>query len=166
MNKAIIFSILTLAILGLFLSQEAQAGNGVTPPLCPLGTTLTLSTLNGVPLCAVEASCPPNTTPDILGICQPGEVTPSCPPNTNLDSGICTALSTCPSGTTLNTNSLLCELTGPPIVTPVIGGTIIPIDMTILFITGAMTNAFWMVPTIGGIAGSAIALFKVTRKSA
>jgi hypothetical protein len=28
-----------------------------------------------------------------------------------------------------------------------------------------MTNAFWMMPTIGGIAVAAIALFKVKRKS-
>jgi len=46
----------------------------------------------------------------------------------------------------------------------VVGGEILPIDMTTLFVAGAMTNAVWMVPTLGGIAGAAIALFKVKRK--
>ena len=151
--------------MGLFLSQEAQAGNAVTPPLCPPGTTLTGSTtIDGVPLCAVDG-CPAGTTYFDNGLCQPAGVAPSCPLGTTPDADICTVPSTCPPGTTLNLNSLLCELTGPPIVTPVIGGTIIPIHMTTLFITGAMTNAFWMVPTIGGIAGTAITLFKVKRKS-
>ena len=45
-----------------------------------------------------------------------------------------------------------------------VGGEILPIDMTSLFVAGAMTNAVWMVPTLGGIAGAAIALFKVKRK--
>jgi hypothetical protein len=45
-----------------------------------------------------------------------------------------------------------------------VGGVILPVDMTALFITGTLTNAFWMVPTLGGIAGAAIALFKVRRK--
>jgi hypothetical protein len=46
-----------------------------------------------------------------------------------------------------------------------VGGTIMPIDMTSLFVAGAMTNTFWVLPTLGGIAGAAIALFKVKRKS-
>jgi len=46
----------------------------------------------------------------------------------------------------------------------VVGGEILPIDMTTLFVAGAMTNAVWMVPTLGGIAGATIALFKVKRK--
>ena len=45
-----------------------------------------------------------------------------------------------------------------------VGGIILPIDMTALFVAGAMTNSFWIVPTIGGIAGAAFALFKVKRK--
>jgi hypothetical protein len=59
-----------------------------------------------------------------------------------------------------------CE-TQPPSPTPdgAIGGAIMPIDMTSLFVAGAMTNAFWMMPTIGGITGSAIVIFKIKRKS-
>jgi len=53
----------------------------------------------------------------------------------------------------------------PPPTPRVVGGAIMPIDMTSLFVVGAMTNAFWMMPTIGGIAVAAIALFKVKRKS-
>ncbi len=45
-----------------------------------------------------------------------------------------------------------------------VGGIIIPVDMTSLFVAGAMTNAFWVLPTLGGITGAAIALFKVKRK--
>jgi hypothetical protein len=37
--------------------------------------------------------------------------------------------------------------------------------MTSLFVAGAMTNAFWMIPALGGISVAAIALFKVKRKS-
>ena len=51
----------------------------------------------------------------------------------------------------------------PPPTVPV-GGEILPIDMTALFITGAMTNAFWVLPTLGGIAGAAMVLFKIKRK--
>src|SRR5438309_1874700 len=46
-----------------------------------------------------------------------------------------------------------------------VGGIIEPIDMTSLFIAGIFTNAFWMVPTLGGIAGAAMVLFMVKRKS-
>jgi hypothetical protein len=46
--------------------------------------------------------------------------------------------------------------------TPV-GGAIMPSDMAALFVAGSMTNAFWMIPTLGGIAGAAF-LFKVRRK--
>ena len=45
-----------------------------------------------------------------------------------------------------------------------VGGEILPIDMTSLFVAGAMTNAFWVVPTLGGIAGAVITLLKVKRK--
>ncbi|TLX75435.1 MAG: hypothetical protein E6L05_02355 [Thaumarchaeota archaeon] len=45
-----------------------------------------------------------------------------------------------------------------------VGGIIEPIDMTSLFIAGIFTNAFWMVPTLGGIAGAIVALFNVKRK--
>ena len=51
----------------------------------------------------------------------------------------------------------------PPPTNPV-GGEILPIDMTALFVAGAMTNAFWMIPTLGVIAGTALALFKIKRK--
>jgi len=46
-----------------------------------------------------------------------------------------------------------------------VGGIIEPIDMTALFVAGAMTNAFWVLPTFGGIAGVAMVLFKVKRKN-
>ena len=45
-----------------------------------------------------------------------------------------------------------------------VGGQIIPIDMTALFVVGIMTSAFWMIPTAGGIAGAALVLYKVKRK--
>jgi len=45
-----------------------------------------------------------------------------------------------------------------------VGGEIIPVDMTALFVAGAMTNAFWMIPTLGGIAGAAMVLFKIKRR--
>ena len=45
-----------------------------------------------------------------------------------------------------------------------VGGKILPIDMTSLFVAGISTNAFWMMPTLGGIAGAAMVLFKVKRK--
>ena len=45
-----------------------------------------------------------------------------------------------------------------------VGGTIIPIDMTALFVAGIFTNAFWVLPTLGGIAGALITLFKIKRK--
>ena len=45
-----------------------------------------------------------------------------------------------------------------------IGGEILPIDMTALFVAGTFTNAFWILPTLGGIAGAAFALFKINRK--
>ena len=40
-----------------------------------------------------------------------------------------------------------------------------PIDMTALFVAGIFTNAFWILPTLVGIAGAAMVLFKVKRKS-
>src|SRR6267143_929659 len=45
-----------------------------------------------------------------------------------------------------------------------VGGEIIPVDMTSLFIAGAMTNAIWILPTLGGIAGAAMVLFKIKRR--
>src|SRR6267143_1103538 len=57
----------------------------------------------------------------------------------------------------------LAAATGPPHGTAV-GGEIVPVDMTSLFVAGAMTNAFWVLPTLGGIAGAAMVLFKVKRK--
>jgi hypothetical protein len=45
----------------------------------------------------------------------------------------------------------------------VVGGEILPIDMTSLFVAGTMTNAFWILPTAGGIAGAAMVLFKVRK---
>jgi hypothetical protein len=66
-------------------------------------------------------------------------------------------------GTISDPGGLLVPLQVPPTTTAV-GGIILPADMTSLFVAGAMTNAFWMVPTLGGIAGAAMVLFKVKRK--
>jgi hypothetical protein len=52
--------------------------------------------------------------------------------------------------------------TSPP--PTAVGGIIIPVDMTTLFSAGAMTNLFWMVPTLGGISAAAMVLFKIKRK--
>jgi hypothetical protein len=58
-----------------------------------------------------------------------------------------------------------CSQTPPPSSSkPPVGGIIVPVDMTSLFVAGAMTNAFWILPTLGGIAGAGLALFKVKRK--
>jgi hypothetical protein len=75
---------------------------------------------------------------------------------------------------TLDTNTVTAPLTCQTLSLPpsthggavggAVGGAIMPIDMTSLFVAGAMTNAFWVLPTLGGIAGAAIALFKVKRK--
>ena len=46
-----------------------------------------------------------------------------------------------------------------------VGGEILPIDMTALFVAGIFTNSFWMIPTLGGVAGAIITLFKIRRKN-
>jgi len=46
--------------------------------------------------------------------------------------------------------------------TPV-GGQLLSIDMTALFLAGVMANTVWMVPTLGGIAGAVVALFIIRR---
>lgn len=48
--------------------------------------------------------------------------------------------------------------------TAVVGGQIIPINVTSLFLAGAFTNAFWILPTLGGITGAALVLFKIKGK--
>ncbi len=63
----------------------------------------------------------------------------------------------------LHKSNIATKLWGTGSIAPV-GGIIIPVDMTALFVAGMMTNAFWVLPTVGGIAGAAIALFKVKRK--
>ena len=45
-----------------------------------------------------------------------------------------------------------------------VGGIIIPVDMTSLFVAGIFTNAYWMLPTFGGVVGAIFALFKIKRK--
>lgn len=54
-----------------------------------------------------------------------------------------------------------CKVTQSP---QAVGGTIMPVDMTALFVAGTFTNAFWILPTLGGIAGAALALFKIKRR--
>jgi hypothetical protein len=44
-----------------------------------------------------------------------------------------------------------------------VGGVIVPVDMTSLFVAGIFTNAIWMLPTLGGIAGAVFTLFKVRK---
>ena len=60
-------------------------------------------------------------------------------------------------------DDLRVEVPDPPARTPV-GGIIVPVDMTALFVAGAITNAVWMIPTLGGIAGAVVAIFKIKRK--
>lgn len=38
----------------------------------------------------------------------------------------------------------------------VVGGEILPVTMTSLFVAGAFTNAYWILPMLGGIAGAVI----------
>ena len=45
----------------------------------------------------------------------------------------------------------------------IVGGEILPIDMTSLFVAGAMTNAFWILPAVGSVVAG-ITMFKVRRK--
>jgi hypothetical protein len=137
------------------LSNGSSDLDGIQP-LCPPDTTLTGGTLDGVPGCAAEPTCPDGN--DLVdGLCQPDDTEPSCPPDTFLDFDICIAPSTCPSGTTLNLMSLLCELTEQP----TIGGTIIPIDTTSLLLAGAQSTS-WLIPVVLSIAG--IGMFVVSRK--
>lgn len=54
---------------------------------------------------------------------------------------------------------------GPPVVErPAVGGSILPIDISALLITGAFTNAIWMAPVLAGAAG-ATAFYLKTRKN-
>ena len=48
-----------------------------------------------------------------------------------------------------------CKQESPPV-----GGTIIPIDMTSLFIAGIQSGTIWMVPTLVGLAGAGLYLIK------
>ena len=147
----LIFTLTTVSTVG-----SAQAGNGGTQqPSCPLGTTLIEgATIDGVPLCAVEG-CPVGTSFD-GSLCQPGDISPSCPPDTNLDFDICEAPSTCPSGTTLNPTSLLCERPDQPAV----GGQIIQIDSAALLLSGVQTNATWLLPVVLSVVGIGLVLVR------
>ncbi len=51
-----------------------------------------------------------------------------------------------------------------PTTTAPVGGLIVPLDMTSLFVAGITTNTVWILPTLGGIAGAAISFFKIKRK--
>jgi len=44
-----------------------------------------------------------------------------------------------------------------------VGGTIIPVDMTSLFVAGVFTNAFWILPVLGAIVAASV-FFKTKRK--
>jgi len=45
-----------------------------------------------------------------------------------------------------------------------VGGTSIPIDTTALLVAGFNVNSIWMIPTVLGLAGAGIAIFKLKRK--
>ena len=68
------------------------------------------------------------------------------------------------ASTSLTLTAVYSNTNNPLQCVGLVGGKILPIDMTALFLAGAMTNAFWMVPTLGGIAGAAMVLFKIKRK--
>ena len=61
----------------------------------------------------------------------------------------------------LGTAAFLCTLSEKQVA--VVGGEILPIEMTSLFIAGAFTNAYWIVPMIAGIAGAIIAITRARR---
>ena len=44
-----------------------------------------------------------------------------------------------------------------------VGGTILPIDTTALLVAGLYTNALWIIPVIGGVAGIVIFTLKRSR---
>jgi hypothetical protein len=62
----------------------------------------------------------------------------------------------------LGTAAFLCTLSEKQVA--VVGGEILPIEMTSLFIAGAFTNAYWIVPMIAGIAGAIIAITRASRR--
>lgn len=45
-------------------------------------------------------------------------------------------------------------------VAPVVGGSLLSLDTTALFVAGFLGNAFWMIPAIAGIAGTGIYFIK------
>jgi len=49
-------------------------------------------------------------------------------------------------------------------VETLVGGTSIPIDTTALLVAGFNANSIWMIPTVLGIVGAGIAIFKLKRK--
>ncbi len=51
----------------------------------------------------------------------------------------------------------IAPLVGPGSEPPTaVGGTIMPIDMTSLLVAGASTNAFWLLPLLGGVAATGL----------
>ena len=51
-----------------------------------------------------------------------------------------------------------------PIVPPVVGGELIPIESTSLILAGLQSSAIWMLPVLVGAAGAGFAAFKLRRK--
>ena len=45
-----------------------------------------------------------------------------------------------------------------------VGGTMIPIDTTALVIAGFNANSIWMIPTVLGLVGAGIVIYKLKRK--
>ncbi len=50
------------------------------------------------------------------------------------------------------------------VVDDVVGATLIPIDTTALLVAGFNANSIWMIPTVLGLAGAGIAIYKLKRK--
>jgi len=60
--------------------------------------------------------------------------------------------------TSIGSSSLIIIDDGVPV-----GGTSIPIDTTALLVAGFNANSIWMIPTVLGMAGAGIAIFKLKR---
>lgn len=48
----------------------------------------------------------------------------------------------------------------------IVGGEMMPIDTSALFVAGAFANAFWILPVLAGIAGAVIAVIRIRTKRA
>jgi len=60
-------------------------------------------------------------------------------------------------------DSTAIEIFFPDDGTGIVGGQLVPVSMSSLFLVGIVTNAFWMIPTFGGI-GAGIILYKLKNR--